>query len=72
MTVQDPGKYTKGKMGYLLDMRAAVGRMTMTTREWCRAFDLGDMKALERLGEQMAEVAGDIEHASASAAEAPE
>jgi len=63
--VKSPTKYRKGRMGYMLDMRKEMSRLSEVTKEWCRAFDTGDEEAVGSLGELFKEIMGDFAKAAA-------
>jgi hypothetical protein len=52
----------------MLDVRKAMGELTETARQWCRAFDAGDLQAVEGLGLMMAECLKRMGESSAKAA----
>jgi len=62
--IDKPGKYKKGKYGYMMDFRRTMGRLGEITREWCRAFDAGDSEALEQLVDLFEESQAELKAAS--------
>lgn len=57
-------QYKKGPMGYMLDLREAMGRTHQLTGEWCKAFDAGDDEAMLHLSEMCGEAAKDFNAAA--------
>ncbi len=58
--MKSPTEYRKGRMGYMLDMRKAMKRLSQVSNEWCRAFDAGDEEAFENLGQIFKETLEEI------------
>lgn len=53
-------QYTKGPMGFWIECRKAMGELSVASREWCRAFDAGDMQAITDVGKILAEAMRDV------------
>lgn len=63
-------KYKKTQMGRALDVRKAMGAVTASATEWCKAFDAGDMEALAQLSQIFGEVLEDFTVATTEMSEA--
>jgi hypothetical protein len=56
-------KIKKGPLGYAMDYRNAMARLSEIARQWCVAFDAGDQEAMGGLFSMFEEVLKDLTEA---------
>lgn len=59
----DNGNFNPGPLGAWLEARAAMGRIQESSRQWCKAFDVGDFTALDHIMKVWVESTQDLHEA---------